>query len=413
MKLAHFIFKFPPILFLLLTAVVSGQQSYTPDDALRNRIRKEVWQNLKPQTPKKQRFLTGLTFGSNECFNLYEKAAKKRNWAPYELPTIAAFYKIILEETISGTDKSEEEIKNIYHTVRGEYESMRSFDNVPQSQLQEIYDQLVLKAIWIGTVFELSKNNSLEIQQKAKGLLNDFNIKNLIPQGQANKADKIASKEPEVSSKTITKPKVKVPIPNKTLHNSLAVEDIIMRTVTSYGLGGVYVKNEVSVLFSNGDILINPTVPLHQLNIQQSKKQQPKKWGTWKKKGSVLWVTKPWKNKTYDWKKWFKLRSGSENKLLSGRFKSSDSFGGSQVINANNVAFDEKGRFAWKSIKGGNTVWKPVYSKSTTAGTYVIQDYTLTLRYNNGITESFFFGLYPKDNEHFVIGSNHFTLLQD
>ncbi len=407
----RFINKVTLFIMVLFAYVVCAQQSYMPDEALRNVIRKEVWQKLKPETPKKQRFFTGLTFGSNECFKLYEKAANQRNWKPYELATIASFYKIILEETIAGRDYSEDEIKKIYQDTRKEYAMLSRPDKVSNSQIQKVYDQLIIEAIWVGTVFELAKNNSPEIQKKAQDLLAGFVIKTLIDSKNSLDGNEIS----EVESPTIattTKPLPTNEPVQQPRNTSNEVEDIILRTVTSYGLGGVYVKNEVSVLFKNGTILTNPSVPLSQLNVTQSKRNQPKKWGTWKKQGTVLWVTKPWKNKTYDWKKWFKLRSGNQQTKLIGRFKSSDAFGGSKVINANNVSFDGQGRFAWKTIKGGNTVWKPVYSKSNSSGTYVINDYTITLNYNNGTSESFFFGFYPKDNEHFVIGSNHFLPLK-
>lgn len=409
MELIRFICKFLPISILCCTSLVFAQKSYIPDEALRNTIRKELWQELKLETPKKQRFLTGLSLSSNECFKLYEKAAKQRNWKPYELVTIASFYKIILEETVAGKDYREDEIKAVYQSIGNQYELINLTGQVTNDQIQNAYDKLILKALWIGTVFELSKKNSLEIQKKAEELLVDFNIETLIsPKRNLTEKD-ITEVENEGTESAVNGSR-----PILTNNSNLnEVEDVIIRTVTSYGLGGAYVKNEVSILFKSGDIMTNPSVPINALNIARSKRSDPKKWGTWEKKGNILWVTKLWKNKTYDWKKWFQLRPSNKNIILKGRFKSSDGFGGSKVINANNVSFDGKGRFAWKNIKGGNTVWKPVYSKSNTAGTYTIDEYTLTLNYNDGASESFFFGFYPKDNLHFVIGSNHFTPIKD
>lgn len=79
------------------------------------------------------------------------------------------------------------------------------------------------------------------------------------------------------------------------------------------------------------------------------------------------------------------------------------------MVNASLVSFDQQGRFAWKTVKGGNTSWKPIYSKSESAGTYSIEDLVITLSYNNGAKESFFLGLYPKDDQHLISGSSHFT----
>ena len=376
---------------------------------MRNSIRTAQWQRLKPETPKKQRFLTGLALGSNQCFKLYEKAALERNWKPYELPTITSFYQIILEETIAGVDFSEDQIKKIYQQSLEKYEAMKLLEAPSNSQMQSAYDELILKALWVGTVFELSKNNSPEIQKKAQELLAEFDLEALI---ETQKKEQTTNETVEVK-KPADIPAAK-PVPSnapgrKSKNTSSAVEEIILRTVTSYGLGGVYVTNEVNVLFANGDVFTNPSGPLDELNTAISKREKPKKWAKWRRSGSILKVTKPWKNKTYDWKKWFKLRPGNDVSRLKGRYKSIDPFGGSKVINANNVSFDGQGRFAWKNIKGGNTPWNPVYSKSNTAGIYSINNYTLTLKYNNGVSESFFFGFYPKDYEHFVIGSNHFV----
>ncbi|WP_289644260.1 hypothetical protein [Maribacter aestuarii] len=97
---------------------------------------------------------------------------------------------------------------------------------------------------------------------------------------------------------------------------------------------------------------------------------------------------------------------------MQGKFNTIDAFGGSKVINASTVYFDNQGRFAWKTVKGGNTAWKPIFTKSAFAGTYEINAHTIILNYYNGVSEAYFFGLYPKDNMHFVIGANHFVPLK-
>jgi len=254
-----------------------------------------------------------------------------------------------------------------------------------------------LESLWIVTLAELIKGKNDDAKYLAQELLNQP----IITTEDLEKPSSITQKEKKEQSVTIRK--------ETSGSSSPEVSDIILRTVTKYGLNGVYIDNEVSALFTNGELLTNPSEPLDQLNLASSKREHPKKWATWKKKGDVLYVTKAWKNKTYDWKKWFKLRPGKKGMKLPGRYNTLDGFGGATVINASMVAFDAQGRFAWKTIKGGNTVWKPVYSKSNSSGTYEIDGHTIRLKYNDGTTESFFFGLYPKDSEHFVIGSSHFA----
>ncbi|MFD2587018.1 hypothetical protein ACFSQJ_08750 [Croceitalea marina] len=375
------------------------QDSYFPNTTLRSQIRKTVWKELKEQTPQKYRFMTGLIFNSNNSFGLYEDAAKKYGWKPYELPTVVAFYDIVLRETVSATTFTEEKVEEIYEKTKSDYAKGRIDAGLSSSRKQEKYDAMIVRALWVATVFELSKKKSTEVQKIAASLL--------------RKSGEFTSEPSEVDDNTVVKeinttpPTVKKPSPNG--NTTEKVNDIILRTATKYCLNGVYVANDVSVLYNNGDIFTNPSEPLNGLNIAESKRKNPKKWQRWKKQGNILYVTDPRKRKTYDWKKWFKVRSASKSFKLSGRYNTSDGFGGATVINASTVVFDQQGRFAWKTIKGGNTDWKPIFSKSTSAGTYEIDGYTITLKYNNGVEEAFFFGLYPKDNEHFVIGSSHFA----
>lgn len=400
MKLINLIRKVSLLLLMLFFSFGYSQVSYQPNDALRNSIRKQVWQELKLKTPKKQRFMASLVFNSNECFKLYDKAAQQRNWKPYELHTVTAFYQVILEEAIAGRNYSEEEIKKVYESNKTKYQNKAIGAISSSNALQENYDPLIVKALWIATLGDLTKQNSNEVKELAKSLLE------VVPDIINKNSSEIASKEKPIIIETKSKTQKDEPQLSNVSNN---VEDIIMRTVTLYGLNGVYIKNEISVLYSNGEVYTNPTAPLNNFNISKSKIEKPKRWRTWKRNGAILKVYDPRKQKTYEWKKWFKVRSASVGFKLSGKYNTSDAFGGSAVINASTVVFDKQGRFAWKTIKGGNTAWKPIFSKNNSAGTYHLNDYKITLKYNNGVVESFFFGLYPKDDEHFVIGANHFV----
>lgn len=408
--------KTPITSIVLLVLLISFEQlisqtNYSPDISLRNSIRKETWQQLKPKTPKNQQILLGLVFNSNEPFKSYEKAANTRDWEPYELHTAASFFKIVCDEVARGKDYSESEYKTIYNQIKSEYSANKTDVALSNPLRQKKYDALIVKAFWAASMFELARKNSPEIQELARQLLKDNPIQSKLANVASNKEAPSGK-----SSHPITKPKSdqgsdtgKVSERVGSTDNSSEIADIILRTVTMYGLNGVYVDNEVNVLYKNGDILTNPTKPLESLNISKSKRTNPKKWDRWKKKGNVIYVTRSRNGKTYDWNKWFDLRPGASGQKIYGKFYTGDAFGGSAVINASTVFFDNKGRFAWKTVKGGNTVWKPIFTKSTTSGTYHINNHTITLNYNNGTKEAFFFGYYPKDNEHFIIGANHFV----
>ncbi|GMN09295.1 hypothetical protein MTsPCn9_02490 [Croceitalea sp. MTPC9] len=399
MRVSHSIRKILILILFFHGLLGYSQKSYTPNTLLRTQIRKDIWKELKLKTPQKHRFMTGLVFNSNECFGLYEKAAKKYGWKPYELHTAAAFYKIILEEVIAKRSYTDDEVKTIYNKIKANYLKSKTDFALKNELLQQKYDPLVIEALWINTVFQLSKKNNQEIEKLAKTLLENFeNIPSSAVQTENNSPENKISVKQKTSNKN-----------NTSYSANSKISEIILRTATKYGLNGVYVANDVSVLYSNGDIFTNPSKPLEGLNITGSKSKNPKKWRTWKKQGGILYITDPRKRKTYNWKKWFKVRSGTKGFKLSGKFNTSDGFGGATVINASTVVFDRQGRFAWKTVKGGNTDWKAIFSKSSSAGTYKIEDYTITLKYNNGVEEAFFFGLYPKDDQHFIIGSSHFV----
>lgn len=386
---------FKNLLILFIVYLQANGQEYQPNEVLRGEIRNEKWNEFKLKTPKKHRLMSGLIFKTNQCFDLYIKVAAKLGYPVNEVATMQTFHNVILKENARGRDYSKADIDKEYLVTQKLFLESSTENSWTSRQLQSKYDRLLLDAIWIAVLNEFSKGHTAETKRLAIELLEKNEVSQpgedqLEPT--PNNTDAEGSKD-KISSST----------------SNLKVDDIILRTVTNYGLNGVYIDNEVSVLFANGEILTNPVDALDELNTQRSKKKYPKRWNTWEKKNDIIYVTKAWKGKTYDWKKWFKVRPAKNNQRLSGKFNTSDPFGGDRVINASTVSFDSSGRFVWKTIKGGDTSWKPMYSRTNEAGTYIIQDFKITLNYNNGRTESFFFGFYPKDNEHFVIGSSHFV----
>ncbi|NKI32751.1 hypothetical protein [Croceivirga thetidis] len=373
-------------------------QEYIPNKSLRNNIRIEKWSELKLKTPNKHRTMTGLILKTNQCFDLYTKVAKKLGYPVEEVASMMTFHNVILKENARGKDFSKLEIDNEYQVTKRSFLESGKEKSWSTEQLQNKYDRLLLDAIWIAVINEFSRGHTEETKRLALELLESGNF---------SKEALVKAKDTRIESR-----KKDSQDKNSSSKSKPLIEDIILRTVTNYGLNGAYIDNEVSVLFANGEILTNPVGALDELDVMASKNKYPKRWNTWQKKNGIIYVTKSWKGKTYDWKKWFKVRPARGNQKLSGKFNTSDPFGGASVINASTVSFDSSGRFVWKTIKGGDTSWKPKYSRTNEAGTYTIKDYKIILNYNNGRTESFFFGFYPKDDRHFVIGSSHFIPLK-
>ena len=383
-----------------------SQVSYKPNAQLREVLRKSTWVELKELTPKKQRFMMQVIFNSKELFRQYEQAARQRNLAPYELPTVVSFFQIICEETKIGKELPEKDYNSIYEKVKARFQKEKIGQDLDNEEKQRTYDVLIMKSMWLAGLYNMTKGEYAPLKSIAQKLLDENQI-------EAQRPKAISSMRSH--SPKETKPRVS---PNRTPSSAKAplrgnadkdIKEIILRTVSNYGLNGVYIDNEVHVLYENGDMYTNPSKALEHSNIQSLKAKYPKRWDRWKLRANSLWVTKTRNAKTYEWKKWFKLRPASSSFTLSGKFKTADAFGGATVINASTVVFDRQGRFAWKTVKGGNTSWKPVYSNTKSAGTYSLDGYKITLTYNNGTVESFFFALYPKDNEHFIIGKSHFV----
>ncbi|WP_350292432.1 hypothetical protein [uncultured Croceitalea sp.] len=375
------------VLVSLYSTVIFSQVTYSPEFSLREIIRQQTWQELKPQTPSREQYLYSKIFQSDAYFKEYERLASAKGYNAYDLATITTFFKVICEEILEGKVHTDGELQTIFKF----YQSNNRDINLTNEEKQLKYDALILKTMWIAQMSNSGKVDSKTAKELVNNLIESDKVR-ITGVKKDNRA--VTDNQDKTTSSTKTNPKI---------------YDIILRTVTSYGLNGVYITNKVSILFENGDVFTNPSKPLESFNINESKKDKPNNWDKWRKKGNIIQVTRSKNGKIVSWKKWHKVRPASNDFKLMGKFNSLDAFGGSTVINASTVYFDRQGRFAWKTVKGGNTVWKPIFAKSNSSGNYKIDDNTITLTYNNGVTESFFFGLYPKDNKHFIIGSNHFA----
>ena len=393
------------VIFSILISIQNfsllAQQTYYPETQLRNEIRTSTVESLKQKGSQPSPPLLNLVFKSNQCFKPYEDVAKKYGWPAYQAPTAIAYRKIVLAEIIEGRIFSDSEIRSVYEAEQGAHAASRPDEGLNNEGLQRKYDPMIVEALWVATMYKLSKKRRPAARALALSLRE---------QSQSQRADSAPHDKqtinPDREPEKVTDPIPIIAPPGLEKTSGYEVEEIILRTVTSYGLSGVYLENEVSVLFQNGALMADPNLPLSELDVRESKRQHPKKWAIWRRKGNVLEVHKAWKNKTYEWKKWF---TGREGHRIDGRFTTSDAYGGAAVINASTVQFNRDGQFAWQTTKGGNTSWKPVYSQQKSAGTYEIDAYSIHLTYNDGRRESYFFGLYPKDDLHFVIGSRHFT----
>lgn len=391
--------KIIKLFFFLIYVSSVAQNEYLPDASLRKNIADTLWDEVKSKTPKEALIMVEYFIKSDEVFNLYEGVMKKHKLKPYEIASVAGFVEDVCNEIITGKEASESESIANVKKMQIQYTSNKIDDDLSADEMQKKYDYLILKAIWLGTINELANKNSALAKEISKQILNEYQLSNF--------------KGSTATTNTIAEIPKAVPNPNKipkeNSNFNYTVKDVVMITTTSYGLEGMYISNDVYALFANGECLFEPSEPLESLDISKSKKAKPKHWDTWHFKNNIFCLTDGEDGKVSDWKNWFKVRPAKNGFIINGKFKTLDPFTGASIINSSAVYFDKQGNFEWKTTKGGTGGWKPILVNKNSSGTYKINNRTITLNYNNGTSESYFFGLYPKDDKHFIIGSSHFV----
>lgn len=86
------------------------------------------------------------------------------------------------------------------------------------------------------------------------------------------------------------------------------LEQVIMRTATSYGTDGVYVENLVYVLYKDGQVSRDIEDDPVTVDIESSKRKRSKNWGRWSKRGNSINIA--WNSgKSTDIDKWFVVRA--------------------------------------------------------------------------------------------------------
>jgi hypothetical protein len=73
-----------------------------------------------------------------------------------------------------------------------------------------------------------------------------------------------------------------------------------------------------------------------------------------------------------------------------------------------NVSFDSN-KFTFESIGGGSSDALTAYGSQSKAGTYELNGYSITLRFNNGTVEKKFFYFYPDSKDVFGIGTRYYV----
>ncbi len=185
--------------------------------------------------------------------------------------------------------------------------------------------------------------------------------------------------------------------------------------VRHYGLYGPYFDSYL--LLANGSIYKDTKPCPYDLNTALSRQTEPRKWGSWKIQGSSLIIQWNKENKpsVYEKNQWFWTQPAAANEKITGGFKAL-SVGGNTPVGGNiitfaasNIHFNSQGQFTLARSSGGSSPAASAYSSRDEGGSYLLNGYSIELRFNNGkvIRQSFYF--YPGARDHFGIGGNDYV----
>lgn len=202
------------------------------------------------------------------------------------------------------------------------------------------------------------------------------------------------------------------------------IKGVVMNTEYGSGVGGMLVVDyRAYLLLKDGSVYKYPDCSPYDLDVAESRKIQPDKWGTWILDGDALIVKLPEKGtlKTERWKKssWYWTRPAKDAEKISGSFKTisgggNTAMGGSvMVVSSANISLNDKGQFTYSAMGGGSASESgtsvSAYSNKSSAGTYYLKGYCIELKFNNGEVQRKLFYFYPDTNDTFTINGSDYV----
>jgi hypothetical protein len=202
------------------------------------------------------------------------------------------------------------------------------------------------------------------------------------------------------------------------------IRGIVLHTEYGIGVGGMsVVQYNPYLLLTDGTIYANPYVCAYDLDVVKSRGVEPKKWGTWKLvDATTLVVTMSSDNRPEKWEGkgiWFWASPAKKGERLDGTWSTisgggNTAYGGGTIVVASNVlTFNNQGQFTTLSTGGGTysgaTGAVTAYSNRDAAGTYVLDGYSLELKYKNGTVIRRNFCSYDDSREVWIFGTRAYT----
>ena len=245
--------------------------------------------------------------------------------------------------------------------------------------------------------FALAKKEGFQRSSTIDNTLTDTKEKN----------ETATKKEPDASPVTAPKQGIK---PG-------SIKGVVINRESGYGPGGVTIAYRPYLLLKDGSIYKHPDVCPYDLDIVKSKQTEPQKWGSWKADGKTIVVKFLEKGKieTDRWEEnWFWGKQATANEKIKGSFKSISGGGNTAtggtflLVLSDDIMFNDKGQFTLKNSTGSTSSDAGVdvvnYSGKDAAGTYVLDEYSVALHFNNGKVIRKLFYFYPDSHKTFAVG---------
>jgi hypothetical protein len=190
------------------------------------------------------------------------------------------------------------------------------------------------------------------------------------------------------------------------------INGILIHLEYNYAPDGKMLRTYYPYLVLNdGSIYSEPVTSPYVFDVNLSKQNEAKKWGSWKLRGNSFIVEWNGRNETEKWyKNWFWATPSISNERIEGSFmtvagKGNDALKISGAA-PKTITFTNDGQFTISSVTDatGHTPASE-FSKRNESGTYLLNDYSIELRFNNGtvLRQTFYF--YLQGKTHFGIGN--------
>jgi hypothetical protein len=183
---------------------------------------------------------------------------------------------------------------------------------------------------------------------------------------------------------------------------------VLVQEFGMVGVGTMGLQYRPLLLFRDGSVRREPTVPPQDVDVQRSRAEEPDHWGRWQASGKLLQVQWP-DGRTDKYDHWWPMRPAREGQTLSGRFN--HTFGGGGFIDSDTLVFHPDGRFDAARAAGGHQGGTSVSSsRSAAGGHYRLAGHALDLAYPDGRTLRLFFGFFPDSDRAICLGPRSYSM---